>query len=194
MRLKNFRRFVFTWTTGTALGLVSLGALAQGAPVFNDHSPSWYVQGAVAENDAYSASLGATLPWRQWSYALGSGQITGHWDLFASHWSSRMANDDRQRSYVFGVLPTLRWRGDQGRSAWFAQVGTGLALATKRYQSHEKHFSTRYNFGTHLAVGANFGAQREHEIMLRIEHYSNAGIKHPNPGEDFLQLRYARRF
>lgn len=192
MRLKNFRRFIFTWTTGAALGLASWGAQAQ--PVFNDHSPTWYLQGAVAENDAYAASLGTTIPWRQWSYALGSGQITGHWDLFASHWSSRMSNDDRQRSFVFGVLPTLRWRGDQGQSAWFAQVGTGLALGTKRYQSDEKHFSTRYNFATHLGIGANFGAQREHEIMLRLEHYSNAGIKHPNPGEDFLQLRYARRF
>jgi hypothetical protein len=24
---------------------------------------------------------------------------------------------------------------------------------------------------------------------LRLQHFSNAGIKKPNPGEDFLQLR-----
>lgn len=192
MRLKVFRRFVFTWTTGIALGLASGGAQAQ--PVFNDHSPSWYVQGAMAEDDAHAASLGATLPWRLWSYTIGSGRVTGHWDLFASRWSSRLSHGERQHTNVFGVLPTLRWRADQGRSAWFAQVGTGLTLGTKRYESHNKHFSTRYNFATHLAIGANFGAQSAHEIMLRVEHYSNAGIKHPNPGEDFLQLRYARRF
>ncbi len=191
MHLKISRRFVNTWAAG-ALCLASWGAQAQ--PVFNDHSASWYTQAAVASNDAYTASLGATLPWRQWTYALGSGQVTGHWDLFASYWSSRMANVDRQRNYVFGVVPTLRWRGDQGQSPWFAQVGSGLSLATELYQSGDKRFSTRYNFATHLAVGTNFGAQREHELMLRLEHYSNAGIKKPNPGENFLQLRYARKF
>lgn len=191
MHLKISRRFVNPWAAG-ALCLASWGAQAQ--PVFNDHSPSWYAQAAVASNDSYTASIGVTLPWRQWTYAFASGQVTGHWDLFASHWSSRMANDERQRSYVFGVLPTLRWRGDQGQSPWFAQVGTGLSLGTELYQSGDKRFSTRYNFATHLAVGTNFGDRREHELMLRLEHYSNAGIKRPNPGENFLQLRYAKRF
>jgi lipid A 3-O-deacylase len=42
-----------------------------------------------------------------------------------------------------------------------------------------------------VAIGRRFGASKEHEVMLRLQHFSNAGIKHPNPGEDFLQLRYA---
>jgi hypothetical protein len=29
---------------------------------------------------------------------------------------------------------------------------------------------------------------------LRIQHSSNASLKHPNPGQNFLQLRYARHF
>ena len=28
-----------------------------------------------------------------------------------------------------------------------------------------------------------------HELALRVQHYSNAGIRHPNPGENFVQLR-----
>ena len=39
-----------------------------------------------------------------------------------------------------------------------------------------------------------FGEQKLNEISLRFEHHSNAAIKQPNPGENFLQLRYARRF
>jgi hypothetical protein len=31
-------------------------------------------------------------------------------------------------------------------------------------------------------------------VGLRLSHVSNAGIKEPNPGENFLQLRYARSF
>jgi len=29
---------------------------------------------------------------------------------------------------------------------------------------------------------------------LRIQHSSNASLKKPNPGQNFLQLRYARHF
>lgn len=191
MQLK-LSRLASSWTAGMALLLASGGAQSQ--PVFNDHSPTWYAQAAVGASDAYAASIGMTLPWKQWTYGLGSGQVTGHWDLFASHWSSHTLRDERQRSYVIGVVPTLRWRGNQGLSAWFAQAGTGLAWSSAYYQSHDKLFSTRYNFATHLAIGTNFGAQREHEVMLRLEHFSNAGIKRPNPGENFLQLRYAHRF
>jgi hypothetical protein len=44
-----------------------------------------------------------------------------------------------------------------------------------------------------MAVGRMFGAERQHELVLRLEHFSNAGIDHPNPGENFVQLRYAHR-
>ena len=45
-----------------------------------------------------------------------------------------------------------------------------------------------------MGGGRNFGARQEHELVLRVEHFSNAGIKHPNPGENFAQLRYTYRF
>lgn len=180
-------------TAAANLCLLSLQAQAQMPALFNDHSPSGYVQAAIAENEVYTATIGLTLPWKQWTYAFGSGKVTGHWDLFASRWSARLPTR-RDHSYVFGVVPTLRWRADQGRSSWFIQAGTGLSLGNKYYQNIHKHFSTRYNFATHLGIGMNFGAQRAHELVLRMEHFSNAGIRQPNPGENFLQLRYARRF
>jgi hypothetical protein len=40
----------------------------------------------------------------------------------------------------------------------------------------------------------SFGPADEDEIALRVQHYSNGGIKQPNPGINFLQLRYAHRF
>jgi len=43
-------------------------------------------------------------------------------------------------------------------------------------------------------VGRSFGADRRRELSLRLSHSSNAGIKEPNPGETFLQLRYAVKF
>jgi lipid A 3-O-deacylase len=38
------------------------------------------------------------------------------------------------------------------------------------------------------------GPDGKQEIGLRWSHTSNAGLKKPNPGQDFLQLRLVQRF
>ena len=68
------------------------------------------------------------------------------------------------------------------------EVGIGANLLFPIYQTHDKRFSTAFNFGDHLAIGYRHGNR---EFALRLQHFSNAGIKYPNPGEDFIQLRYA---
>ena len=62
------------------------------------------------------------------------------------------------------------------------------------FQSRSRSFSTEFNFQSHLAVGYALGAHGEHDLALRIEHFSNAGIRQPNPGIEFVSLRYTYRF
>jgi len=38
-------------------------------------------------------------------------------------------------------------------------------------------------------VGLRFGQERRQEVMLRVQHLSNASIKSPNPGINYVQLR-----
>jgi lipid A 3-O-deacylase len=65
----------------------------------------------------------------------------------------------------------------------------------RNYETPRKRFSTRWNFYDMVGVGHTYGGPQErHEVGLRLVHTSNAGIKNPNPGENFLQLRYAYRF
>lgn len=94
----------------------------------------------------------------------------------------------------FAVIPVLRYRPEAGSSPWFAEAGIGLTLTSRRYQTPAKAFSTRFNFGDHLALGRNFGTEQRHELALRVDHFSNGGYKEPNPGATFLELRYAYRF
>lgn len=154
---------------------------------------SVYVQGSWAEHGTDAATVGVTLPWKEWKADLWGGQVRGHWDLYVS----RLSFDGR-RSYdstwMFGVKPVWRWRPDAGRSPWFAEAGVGLTYMTDRYITVHKEFSTSFNFATHLGVGYSFGVQRQHEVQLRVEHVSNAGIKEPNPGENFVQIRYGYHF
>lgn len=169
-------------------------AVAAWNPAQAQEARTLYLQGGVAERDTYAATLGLTWPWPTWSWNLGSGVVRGQWDGYVGNWSSSPDGAGRRNTLVLGIGPSLRWRGDAGRSPWFVELGTGLSWASRHYRNGSDAFSSRVNFASHLGLGRNFGAQRAHEISLRIQHSSNAGIKEPNPGENFLLLRYAHAF
>jgi hypothetical protein len=88
----------------------------------------------------------------------------------------------------------LRLYPERWGPGWFLEGGIGANLLLPVYQTADKRFSTTFNFGDHLGIGRRFGREFAHEWALRIQHFSNAGIKHPNPGENFLQLRYSKHF
>jgi hypothetical protein len=112
-----------------------------------------------------------------------------------SRWQSRGDHPAEHGSLLqVALIPVIRYRFDEGRSPWFAEGGIGATVTSNVYRSSDKHFSTAFNFGDHIGVGYAFGPARRDEIALRAEHFSNAGIKHPNPGQNFVELRYVHRF
>ena len=151
-----------------------------------------FLQGGVAEQATGTATVGAIWPWSL-RRGLWGGEVGGLTEAYLSHWSAR--GDDGRVSFTqIGVLPLLRYRFDQGRSPWFIEGGIGLSAMDRVYRTRSKEFSTTFNFVDVAGVGLSFGERRSEELSLRISHVSNAGIKHPNPGENLLQLRYARMF
>lgn len=151
-----------------------------------------FVQAGVGDESTRAYVAGATwdLPWRhQYRYALLSGYFEadfGRWTVehqgvTSSSWATQL-----------GLTPVLRLRHDAD-SPWFAELAVGGNYILPLFQSGSKRFSTKFNFGDHLAIGRQFGVARHQEVALRLEHFSNGGIDHPNPGENFLQLRYAVR-
>lgn len=138
--------------------------------------------------------FGVIWPWDK-AWSMGGGQWSGYWELALGRWSTPGV-DGRDRAWVtqFGVTPVFRFRPRAGASRWFFEAGIGVTVMTPIYRSPSKRFSTAFNFGDHLAVGRNFGENGRHELSLRYQHFSNGGVRHPNPGEDFIQLRYATSF
>ncbi|WP_092951769.1 acyloxyacyl hydrolase [Paracidovorax konjaci] len=174
--------------------LAATAALGVQAQTANAPTPSVYVQGGWAEHQTDSATVGVTLPWASWRSELLGHEVRGYWDIYASRWSFDAVPGGASHTTLVGVTPTFRLRPDNGRSAFFWEGGVGVTYMDKRFHTPEKEFSTRYNFATHLGLGYSLGARREHEVMLRVQHLSNAGIKKPNPGDNFLQVRYAYHF
>ncbi|RYF42071.1 MAG: acyloxyacyl hydrolase [Comamonadaceae bacterium] len=179
-----------------AMCAVPMPAGAQDAPTHTAREPRrMFIDGARAASDVGLASVGVQLPWG-WHRPLLGGELTGHWDAHIAHWRvpAGTAASERRHWTQLALVPTLRLRFDGGRSAWFVEGGIGLSVLDGRYATRHKNFSTRFNFTDHQGVGFNFGARRQHELMLIVRHVSNGGIRKPNPGEDFVQLRYGLAF
>lgn len=182
--------------THRLISLALLGACLAAPALAQDRgdTPALYVQADKAQRGTDALTLGLTLPWGQWSQPLAGGEVRGLWDLSLSRWSYRAHPGYPDRLWMVAIIPTLRWTPDAGRSPWFVQAGVGGTWMNRIYHTEERFFSTRFNFGIHAGVGLRFGADRANELLLQYQHVSNAGIKTPNPGEDSLQLRYARHF
>lgn len=156
--------------------------------------PQWvYGQLAAGEHETYSATLGVAWPW-DWRRGFAGGELTGQTEAYISHWSAQAIGGGRQSITQLGLVPVLRLRFGEGRSDWFVEAGIGVTWMDKIFRTPDKRFSTAGNFHDMIGIGRSFGANRDRELSLRYVHFSNADIKKPNPGVDFLQLRYAVRF
>jgi lipid A 3-O-deacylase len=151
-----------------------------------------FVIGGVAPHATHSLAAGVIWPW-SWRREMLGGELTGLTEGYVSYWKAR-ATVGRQSFTQVGLVPLVRYRFSQGRSDWFVEGGIGISVTDRLYRTPEKQFSTSFNFVDTLGAGRSFGAQRQHEVGLRIVHMSNASIKRPNPGENFVQLRYAAMF
>ena len=152
-----------------------------------------FVQSGAA-GSTRAATAGAWWAWdREW--AIAGGTLSGYWEGSLSAWSYP-AMDGRQTAWLgqLGLVPVFRYRLDGPWSKWFGEIGVGLTLTSTAYETQRRRFSTTFNFGDHVAVGRSFGDSDQHELALRVQHFSNAGIREPNPGVNFVQLRYSYRF
>jgi hypothetical protein len=107
---------------------------------------------------------------RRWDY---------YWDVSFGNWHS-----DTGTTHDFGVTPVFRYaRHPRG---WYFDGGVGAHVVSEAHVSSDLGFSTHFQFGNHLGVGYNFGG---FSVSGRFQHLSNAGMRNPNPGINFLQLR-----
>src|SRR5262245_12968219 len=171
--------------------IASVDAHAQALPA---KRPLWmpdkaFAQVGVAE-DARMAVVGATwdVPALR-GFALDNA--SGYVEASFGRWVSDVNDGTRSSAWVtqVGITPVLRWHPFQS-PRWFTEAGIGVNLLAPIYRSTDKRFSTAFNFGDHVGIGVQFGDGFRQELSLRLQHFSNAGIKDPNPGENFLQLRY----
>jgi lipid A 3-O-deacylase len=184
-RLATFCRALH-WIAFAGVGSVGIADAAE-------HDMAGFVQGGVGDRPVWSADIGLIRDFRS-----KDSETDSRWRFFGEidlgEWRTRATDGQPGKRYTHvGVTPTFRYAFGLDRSL-FVELGVGFNTVTPKYHIKSKHFSTLFNFGDHVAIGKRFGDNLENEIALRIEHFSNAGIGDPNPGQNFGQLRYARHF
>ena len=141
------------------------------------------------------ARIGVQWDWsRRW--ALGSAwHIGGYWDLALGYWSNDSANRTHKSITEIGFTPVFRLQQTRpGALAPYLEAGIGLHLLSHTSVSPQRRFSTQFQFGDHIGLGLRFGPRHAYDIGYRYQHLSNAGIKKPNKGIEFHQIRLQYHF
>lgn len=136
--------------------------------------------------------VGAQWNWgKEWWKSNGT-HIGGYWDLTLSQWrANKFQNITGQRQYLtdIGITPVFRFQKDS-RKGLYAEAGIGAHYLSKHYDNDGGQLSTKFEFGDHLGVGYVFN--NNVDIGLKVQHFSNGGIKKPNSGVNFavVGLKY----
>lgn len=173
-----------------AAGLLAAACSAQAF----DARPDGVTLGLATGNDD-TAMAGVGLVW-DWDFQRlrRKAELSAHTEFMVNHWRYDAAGGGSQQLTQLVLLPSLRMRLARGQSPWYIELGIGASWMDQRLEAPGKRFSTQWNFYDMLGLGYSFGQEHHHELGARFVHVSNAGIKRPNPGQNFLQLRYVRRF
>lgn len=121
-------------------------------------------------------------------------EFSGNWgrldltpEIGASYWTAEGSRSPGQ-AWQFSFIPMFRWWASE---SFYIEAGIGATVLT-RTRFADKNIGSAFQFGDH--IGAGFLITPNNRIGLRLSHFSNAGIKRPNPGLDTLQLTYTYQF
>ena len=103
-------------------------------------------------------------------------RLSGYWEFSAAVWDNAT-----ESTADVGVTPVFRVE----RGRFYLEAAIGLHLVQARI-SAARVFSTAFQFGDHVGIGWRSG---HWDFAARVQHLSNAGIDHPNPGINFVLLR-----
>lgn len=133
----------------------------------------------------------------QWDWGVKwlqgqSWHIGGYWDLSVGYWRNSSPPGFNEEITEIGLTPVFRLQQNDLRGP-YAEAAIGFHLLSKT-SIGDKRFSTAFQFGDHLGAGMRFGPKGQYDLGYRYQHLSNGGIKRPNSGINFHQIRFQYHF
>jgi len=140
------------------------------------------------------AQLALQQSWDTGSTWLAEHHLHTYWEVSAAAIEERKYRniEGRKQNLVdFGFTPVLRWHGFDNHGL-FGEIGIGVNYFTENYDNNGRRFGGDFQFGDHVGVGCLFSKQLE--VTLKLQHFSNADIKQPNPGFNAGMIKLAWMF
>ncbi len=150
---------------------------------------------AGSGNAAEMMRVGAQWDWKKRWFDTGNWHLGGFWDASIGGWRGKAAIGDNRHITDFGLTPVFRYERNSisGISPYVeGAIGFHLISPTQIYANRK--FSTAFQFGDHVGAGFRFGERLQYDLTYRFQHLSNGGIKKPNQGINFNQIRFAYHF
>jgi lipid A 3-O-deacylase len=145
-------------------------------------------------NKTQFVRVGTQRIWNSSQLRFGNLYVVGYWNITLAYWRGhqyRGIPDDIQNIWDIGATPVFRLARNN-QTGPYVEAGIGAHILSAHYDNNGRQLSTNFQFGTHVGVGYVF--RNNVDLGLKIEHISNAGIKEPNSGVNFLVLRVAYPF
>ncbi|MGH8150310.1 MAG: acyloxyacyl hydrolase [Steroidobacteraceae bacterium] len=173
---------------GAVLAALAVSGAIESSKAMNLAPASVFVQERMGDQKTQATVMGVT-----WMLPLNCEfrfrRLGAYAEVAIGRWHTDGRNGATSRPTQISAIPNLRFYPSNA-STRFTEIGVGPSYIGPLFRTGHKRISTEFNFDDRIANGPDFGHS---EVSLRADHFSNAGIGHPNPGEDFAQLRYAYR-
>lgn len=135
--------------------------------------------------------VGAQWDWHKAWLKGDTWHLGGYWDVAIGRWHSHDSSGGNHDLTDFGVTPVFRFQQNTlSGLAPYAEAAIGFHYISQYHINNSRNMSTNFQFGDHVGVGMRFGERHQYDLGLIFQHLSNADIKRPNPGINFVQLRF----
>jgi hypothetical protein len=134
--------------------------------------------------------IGLQWDWKKKWFDTGSWHLGGYWEVDAGYWNNDSVGKTHDSLADIGFTPVFRFQPNNAAGfSPYVEAAIGIRFVSATSVSSQRAFGSSFQFGDHLGVGFRFGDKGQYDLGYRYQHMSKAGLKDPNPGINFHQLR-----
>ncbi|MBB5191496.1 lipid A 3-O-deacylase [Silvimonas terrae] len=141
------------------------------------------------ENTPNTLRLSVGWDWNVRWLETSVGYVTGYWEFAGGAWRVQDTT-----AYDVDIVPMFRYQFKS--ESWcspFVEAGVGVAYLTEHKIADDHDLTSHPQFSDRIGGGCRFDGGKQ-ELGINFHHFSNAGLDKPNPGVDFLLVRYGYHF
>ncbi len=156
------------------------------------------VEGGHSDSSNVNVNLyriSAQWDWKKKLIEFGSWHLGGYWETTFGYWDNNSNGAWNGQIYDIGFTPVFRLQPNNLKGfSGYVEAAVGLHVLSHASINNERQFGSAFQFGDHVGLGMRFGQNGQFDLGYRYQHLSNGGIKDPNQGINFHQIRLQYHF